>query len=407
MDLKSLEREPPARDVPHQRESAVTEVGQIVDRRAADVHRKRPAWRSCEVSHLSSSRVIEANHCSKLRQPCLMLPRREPSTSLKSPRLTVWRRPGPSAGTTRRPTASTGPRPARTSTASTPPRPRSRANCTSATSSATPRATSWRDSGACGARTSFTPWAGTTTASRPSGASRTTTGCAVTRRCPTTPTSPLRRSPATEKLAISRRNFVELCLLLTAVDEEAFKRLWRYLGVSVDWSLEYTTISPHAQAICQRGFLDMLERGDVYSSVAPTLWDIDFRTAVSQAELEDRERPGTYHRRRLLAQRRPGHHRDRDDTTRDAPELRCARRPPRRRALRARSSAPRSLTPLFKVEVPVVAHELADPDKGSGIAMICTFGDTTDVTWWRELQPPDPRADWARRALPARRLHLR
>ncbi len=193
--------------------------------------------------------------------------------------------------------------------------------------------------------------------------------------------------PGKEKLSVSRRNFVELCHRLTAVDEEAFKRLWRYLGVSVDWSLEYTTISPEAQAISQRGFLAMLERADVYSSVAPTLWDIDFRTAVSQAELEDRERPGTYHR--VAFSRSDGHGRIEIETTRPEMLPSCV-------ALVAHPDDPRYqelfgttvVTPLFKVEVPVVAHELADPDKGSGIAMICTFGDTTDVTWWRELQLP-------------------
>jgi valyl-tRNA synthetase len=190
-----------------------------------------------------------------------------------------------------------------------------------------------------------------------------------------------------DKLSISRRNFVELCHRLTAVDEEAFKRLWRYLGVSVDWSLEYTTISPEAQAISQRAFLAMRERGDVYSSVAPTLWDIDFRTAVSQAELEDRERPGTYHR--VAFPRSDGHGNIEIETTRPEMLPSCV-------ALVAHPEDPRYVdlfgtmvvTPLFKVEVPVVAHELADPDKGSGIAMICTFGDTTDVTWWRELQLP-------------------
>ncbi len=190
-----------------------------------------------------------------------------------------------------------------------------------------------------------------------------------------------------ERRSISRRNFVELCHRLTAVDEEAFKRLWRYLGVSVDWSLEYTTISPEAQAISQRGFLAMLERGDVYSSVAPTLWDIDFRTAVSQAELEDRERPGTYHR--VAFSRSDGHGHIEIETTRPEMLPSCV-------ALVAHPEDPRYqdlfgttvVTPLFQVEVPVVAHELADPDKGSGIAMICTFGDTTDVTWWRELQLP-------------------
>ncbi len=193
--------------------------------------------------------------------------------------------------------------------------------------------------------------------------------------------------PGKEKLGVSRRNFVELCHHLTALDEEAFKTLWRYLGVSVDWSLEYTTISPLAQAISQRAFLAMLERGDVYSSVAPTLWDIDFRTAVSQAELEDREQAGTYHRVAFARKDGTGH--IEIETTRPEMLPSCV-------ALVAHPDDPRYqeffgtsvLTPLFKVEVPVVAHELADPEKGSGIAMICTFGDTTDVTWWRELELP-------------------
>jgi len=193
--------------------------------------------------------------------------------------------------------------------------------------------------------------------------------------------------PAQRKLAISRKNFVELCQNLTAIDEEAFKTLWRYLGISVDWSLEYSTISPHAQAISQRGFIEMLRRDEVYSSVAPTLWDVDFRTAVSQAELEDRERPGTYHR--LSFARVDNDGALEIETTR--PELlpSCV-------ALVAHPDDARYqalfnsfvLTPLFNVEVPVLAHELADPEKGSGIAMICTFGDTTDVTWWRELDLP-------------------
>ena len=210
-------------------------------------------------------------------------------------------------------------------------------------------------------------------------------------RCdPTLPYDPHFVAPekaAERKISISRRNFVELCHLLTAVDEEAFKRLWRYLGISVDWTLEYTTISPEAQAISQRGFLEMLARDEVYSNVAPTLWDIDFRTAVSQAELEDRERPGTYHR--LSFQRADGGGPIDIETTRPEMLASCV-------ALVAHPDDERFkglfnsnvVTPLFKVEVPILAHELADPEKGSGIAMICTFGDTTDVTWWRELSLP-------------------
>ncbi len=188
-----------------------------------------------------------------------------------------------------------------------------------------------------------------------------------------------------QRTPVSRRNFVELCARLTAIDEEAFKGLWKFLGLSVDWTLEYSTISPHARAISQRAFLEMLGRGEVYASVAPTLWDVDFQTAVSQAELEDRERPGVYHRVAFARVGAEGH--VEIETTR--PELlpACV-------ALVYHPQDPRYgdlvgtavRTPLFGVEVPVVAHELADPEKGTGIAMVCTFGDTTDVTWWRELE---------------------
>ncbi len=100
---------------------------------------------------------------------------------------------------------------------------------------------------------------------------------------------------------MSRPNFVELCLRLTESDEQAFEALWRTLGLSVDWSMTYTTIGRLAQRISQRSFLGLLARGDAYQLEAPTLWDVDFQTAVAQAELEDRERPGAMHRVRFAA----------------------------------------------------------------------------------------------------------
>ncbi len=193
--------------------------------------------------------------------------------------------------------------------------------------------------------------------------------------------------PPSQKISVSRKNFVELCVRLTTTDEVIFKELWQRLALSVDWSLEYSTISAHAQAISQRGFLELLSGGHAYSSTAPTLWDIDFRTAVSQAELEDRERPGAYHRIRFQRSNSEGF----IDIETTRPELlaSCV-------ALVAHPDDDRFqalfgtsvLTPLYHVEVPVLAHELADPHKGSGIAMICTFGDVTDVVWWRELKLP-------------------
>ena len=193
--------------------------------------------------------------------------------------------------------------------------------------------------------------------------------------------------PGKDVLPISRRNFVELCELLTESDEQAFEELWRHLGLSVDWSHTYQTIDANARATSQRAFLRNLARGQAYQAEAPTLWDVSFRTAVAQAELEDRERPGAYHR--IGFKPTGGGEPVYVETTR--PELLPAcvalvAHPDDERYQPLFGTAVR--TPLFDVEVPVVAHPLADPEKGSGIAMICTFGDTTDVTWWRELQLP-------------------
>jgi valyl-tRNA synthetase len=193
--------------------------------------------------------------------------------------------------------------------------------------------------------------------------------------------------PGKTQIPVSRRNFVELCAELTATDEQAFEDVWRRLGLSVDWAQVYTTIGADARAASQRAFLRGLSRGEVYAAAAPTLWDVTFRTAVAQAELEDRERPGAYHR--IAFASATGGDPVIIETTR--PELLGAcvalvAHPDDERYQPLFGTGVR--TPLYDVEVPVLAHQLADPDKGSGIAMICTFGDLTDVVWWRELNLP-------------------
>jgi len=193
-------------------------------------------------------------------------------------------------------------------------------------------------------------------------------------------------SKAADQKPISRRNFIELCERLTVEDEKQFEALWRSLGLSVDWSQTYRTIGQEALFTSQLAFLRNIERGEAYQAMAPTLWDITFRTAVAQAELEDRDQPSAYHRVSFHGADGPIW----IETTR--PELlpACV-------ALVAHPDDERYkplfgttvTTPVFGVEVPVLAHHLAQPDKGSGIAMICTFGDITDVTWWRELDLPN------------------
>jgi len=190
-----------------------------------------------------------------------------------------------------------------------------------------------------------------------------------------------------EPVAVSRPNFVELCLQLTETDEQAFEALWRTLGLSVDWSMTYTTIGRLAQRISQRSFLGLLARGEAYQLEAPTLWDVDFQTAVAQAELEDRERPGAMHRVRfepvgdgpqaLIETTRP-------ELIAACVALLAHPEDERQRELVGRDV----LTPLFGTKVPVMTHPQVERDKGTGLVMVCTFGDLTDVMWWRELRLP-------------------
>jgi len=99
----------------------------------------------------------------------------------------------------------------------------------------------------------------------------------------------------TKSVEVSRKNFIEACAVLTEEDEKAFEDLWRSLGLSVDWTKQYETIGEHSRRVSQVSFLDLVEKGFVYQNEAPTMWDVDFRTALAQADIEDREKPGAYH----------------------------------------------------------------------------------------------------------------
>jgi valyl-tRNA synthetase len=190
---------------------------------------------------------------------------------------------------------------------------------------------------------------------------------------------------AADELPISRQNFIELCDELTVKDEEAFESLFRRLGFSLDWSISYRTIDDHSRATSQQAFLRNVRRGEAYQAEAPGLWDVTFQTAVAQAELEARDYPGHYHRVAFHGPEGPVH----IETTR--PELipSCVALIAHPDDERYRGLFGRTVrTPLFDVEVPVLAHPAAEMDKGAGIAMCCTFGDLTDVLWWRELQLP-------------------
>jgi valyl-tRNA synthetase len=199
-------------------------------------------------------------------------------------------------------------------------------------------------------------------------------------------TPPTKVDPKNQ-VAISRKNFVALCHELTHVDERTFEDLWRRVGLSVDWSSLYTTISDDSQAVAQKAFLRNIARGEAYLSEAPTLWDVTFQTAVAQAELEARDYPGAYHR--VAFTRTDGGGPVFIETTRPELIAACVALVAHPGDERYAGLIGQTVTsPLYGVELPVIAHEAAEPDKGSGLVMCCTFGDLTDVTWWRELQLP-------------------
>jgi valyl-tRNA synthetase len=192
------------------------------------------------------------------------------------------------------------------------------------------------------------------------------------------------------QVPIGRQNFIELCERLTADDEVAFEALFRQVGLSVDWNYLYRTIGEDCRITSQRAFLRNLGRDEAYLQESPTLWDVTFQSAVAQAELKAQEYPGHYYR--------VGFHGASTGSTTERVWIETTRPEliPAVVALIAHPDDERYQplfgttvkSPVYGVEIPVLAHPLAEMDKGAGIAMCCTFGDLTDVQWWRELQLP-------------------
>ncbi|MCU0693362.1 MAG: valine--tRNA ligase [Polyangiaceae bacterium] len=182
---------------------------------------------------------------------------------------------------------------------------------------------------------------------------------------------------------VSRPNFIELCHQVTGEDEKAFMGLWRRIGLSVDWREQYATIDDHCRTLAQISFLDLHEKGHVYNLEAPTMWDVDFQTAVAQAEVEDRQERGAFHDIAFGIEGTDDHFVI--ATTRPELLAACVGVTAHPDDTRYRHLfGKRAVTPVFHMPVPIFPSELADPKKGTGILMVCTFGDATDVHWWRE-----------------------
>ena len=187
-------------------------------------------------------------------------------------------------------------------------------------------------------------------------------------------------------IPVSRQNFIELCARTVEEDEKKFLDLFQRIGLSCDWDQMYATIDDRSRYVSQISFLRLLDNGKADLREAPTMWDIDFQSAVAQAEVEDREKEGAFYRIKFGVE---GGEDVLIATTR--PELLAAciavtahPEDERYRHLIGRTA----ITPLFGAPVPIIADPAADPEKGTGILMICTFGDAQDVEWWRQLGVP-------------------
>ncbi len=184
---------------------------------------------------------------------------------------------------------------------------------------------------------------------------------------------------------VDRATFIAHCLAASEEAEGDYRQLWQRLGLSVDWRYSYRTIDAHSRRLAQWSFIDLHQKGLAYRQQSPTIWCPECQTAIAQADVDDLERETTFH---TLAFRLPDGATLPIATTR--PELlpACVAvfvHPGDGRYLSLIGQS--VMTPLGQT-VPLLADPAADPRKGTGVVMCCTFGDTTDVTWQKTHQLP-------------------
>lgn len=187
-------------------------------------------------------------------------------------------------------------------------------------------------------------------------------------------------------LDVGREAFINHCLAIGDEAEKDYKALWQRLGLSIDWRYAYRTIGDLARKTSQWSFIDLYRKGLVYRQKAPTIWCPECQTAIAQAELDDLERDTTFYTLAFKLEN--------DDTLRIAttrPELLaacvCVFVHPEDTRFN-HFIGQKATVPLFGQQVEILADPAADPEKGTGVVMCCTFGDTTDVEWWHTHQLP-------------------
>jgi len=185
---------------------------------------------------------------------------------------------------------------------------------------------------------------------------------------------------------LSRQDFIQICKEVVQSEEEKFCALFNSIALSVDWSQEYQTINKNSMTISQMSFLDLMNKGQIYRDSQPMLWDPVDQTALSQADIEEHERTTFMNDLRFK--------------TEDGQEITIATTRPELLAACVaifyhpddenyqQLAGKFAISPLFGVRVPILADDMVDPEKGTGLVMCCTFGDQTDILWWRKHKLP-------------------
>ncbi|MDB5478398.1 MAG: valine--tRNA ligase [Alphaproteobacteria bacterium] len=185
---------------------------------------------------------------------------------------------------------------------------------------------------------------------------------------------------------MSREEFIAICMEEVEKAKLLYRNVFQRMALSVDWATEYNTISDHSRKISQMSVLDLYNKGHLYRSMQPTLWDPTDRTALAQADIEEKEQSGVMYQipfkaengqELVIATTRP-------ELLPACVALMCHPDDERIKPLIGQ----KIYTALFEIEVPLIADERVNPEKGTGLVMCCTFGDLTDVEWWKQYQLP-------------------
>jgi len=192
---------------------------------------------------------------------------------------------------------------------------------------------------------------------------------------------------------MSREDFIKLCEGVSEEARKEFRALFESVALSVDWDEEYHTISEDSRKISQLSFLDLFNKERAYRKLQPMLWDPVDQTAIAQAEIEDKEMDSfaNYIPFGIVSDEQA-----KDPSSIDWSEIEkveiMTTRPELLAACvalmvhpddAAKFAGKKAVTPLFNVVVDIVADEKVDKEKGTGFVMCCTFGDETDIEWWR------------------------